>query len=365
MLKYRFANQDSILALFIKYFDKIGYSFFHNNNKSVGLRSIRNICFVQLAHIGDFALMLPTLNCFKKLTNNKVAVVVNSVNNEIAKNLSFIDNVYTLDHPSFIRSKSNYSFLKMLREISAGIIFEIRGDSRIIPLIKLLTRHKYLVGFDAGGCGFLLDKILRYPFKEHITKTYESIFDIYNMNNVNPIKYWDPDLLPTQRYDIKDNNAICVNIGVGGSSRDWDWGRYCDLIKLLAKDNYVIVIGRENDNKAKFYQERLSGHNSIKILINKTTVLESIYLIKKAHYYIGLESGFTHIATLLRKKTLAIYSDATNYEIWKPIELYDSQLAGIKKYVHCGGCGKHICRDNICMSTISVDEVYTKFLEHY
>ena len=73
----------------------------------------------------------------------------------------------------------------------------------------------------------------------------------------------------------------------------------------------------------------------------------------------------THALLIQRiyyERKLAIYNDNINYGIWKPIELYDSQLACIKKYVHGGGCGKHICRDNICMSTISVDEVYTKFL---
>jgi heptosyltransferase II len=369
MPKYRFADQNNMLVLLIKYLDTIGYSIFKNHNKIMFIDSVRDICFVQLASIGDFILMLPTLNCFKKYFNNNISVAVNSLNYEIAKKLSFIDNVYILDHPSFIkampRSRSSYYLYKTLKGISSDIIFESRGDSRIIPLIKLLTRHKYLVGFDAGGCGYLLDKILTYPFNEHITKTYERIFDIYNINDVDPIKFWDPNLLPTQQYELNINNFICVNIGVGATSKDWDWERFCNFIKLLAKDNYVIVIGRENDNKAKYYQERLSDLKSIKILINKTTVFESIYIIKNAHYYVGLDSGFTHIATLLGKRTLAIYSDSANYAVWKPIELYDNQITYIKKHLYCGNCGKLICADNICMSSILVEEVYNKFVEHF
>jgi heptosyltransferase-2 len=348
----------------IRLIDTLGGFFISKKKRAIDKNQVSSVCFVQLAHIGDFILTLPTLYAFKKNTNKKVFVAVNSENKKLAESLSWIDKVYVVEHPCFDRNKKSYrNTIKQLQQIQADVIFELRGDIRIIPLIKLFASYHHLIGYDAGGGGFLLNKVLKYPFEKHIVETYRTIFALFDIKHVDPLQEWDINVLPHDPLDIGFKNYICINVGVGGRAKTWEREKFIELTQLLSKAFNIVLIGKIDLQDLNYYMQHFINNGSVINLINRTSVNESMNVVKNASLYVGLDTGFTHIATLLGKRVLALYSDASDVAVWKPLELYSDQLDIIKKRVPCGHCGKLNCENNVCMKKIEVNEVFQKICE--
>lgn len=357
--KYRFSNSKSRFVKVIKFIDFIGYRIFNKDkNLSISDENFHSIALIQLGHIGDFVLLIPTIVKIRKSFKGKIILCVNPVNEGLAKMMPEIDEVIVNHHPSFYRG-NKIPFLNVIKEfraIKADLIFELRGDLRIIIFLYLFSKYKYLVGFEVGGLGFLLTNILDYPFKEHITKTYEKIFAILKINNSQEINIGKifTDILQKNQ---KNQKSIVIAIGAGAPSRDWGDNNFVSLIRLLQQNtnNEISLIGKIESSRLSLFENIEHIDNKL----NKTSLIEAFKTIAKAQLFVGLESGMTHVASVMSVNTIAIYSDTTNLEEWKPLQNLGT-LDLIKSYVECGGCGLLECQDNICMRKITVEEVFNK-----
>lgn len=100
------------------------------------------------------------------------------------------------------------------------------------------------------------------------------------------------------------------------------------------------------------------------------SIPQSIYVIKKSSLFMGLESGFSHIAAMLKKKSFILFSGTSNINVWKPYSFYDDQVTLLKRVVACDlvlGCGKFVCDDNICLKNIypfEVSSLITSYLKN-
>ncbi len=361
---YRFSQNSRKYEWAIRCFDAIGAFFCAAEQHTVDSCRIRSVCFVQLAHIGDFILLLPTLYAFKKNTDKKVFVAVNSENKKLAESLPWIDKVFLIEHPAFERNKKNYrNAIRQVRQIQADVVFELRGDIRIIPLLRLFATYHSLIGYDAGGGGFLLSRVLQFPFDRHITETYKGLFPLFGIGHINPLREWVPDLLPSEATEVPHGHYVCVNVGVGGIAKQWGRENFVALVRMLSGTTPIVLIGKIGALDADYYAEHLGTNSAVLNCINKTTVMGSVHIVQHASLYVGLDTGFTHIATLSGKKVLALYSGTSNRAVWKPLELFSGQVELIIKQVPCGNCGKFMCKDNICMQRITVPEVHQKIMD--
>ncbi|MDD2773567.1 MAG: glycosyltransferase family 9 protein [Elusimicrobiales bacterium] len=330
--------------------------------RTVSPAEIRTVCFVQLAHIGDLVLTMPVLNAFKKNSGRKVHLAVNPENAQWARRLSFVDKVFVVEQPGLRRGGSCAGGVRrQFADMEADLVFELRGDMRILPLLKLFSRHKYLAGYAAGGGGFLLDIVLPYPFGEHIMKTYQGLFGLFGIPEGD--MQWDPQLLPCDPFDCGLKDYVCLSVGSGTQAKDWGAENFAALAKMLAGRASVVLIGRLAPGQMREYESGLASCGNVRNLINKTTLLESAGVVKGARLFVGLDSGFTHVSALLGKKTVALYSGTNPAGVWDPVELFPGQISVIRKEHGCGGCGKTYCHDNVCMRSITVEEVYMKALE--
>jgi heptosyltransferase-2 len=74
----------------------------------------------------------------------------------------------------------------------------------------------------------------------------------------------------------------------------------------------------------------------------------------------GLESGFSHIAAMLKKKSFILFSGTSNINVWKPYSFSEGQVTLLNNVVPCDmvtGCGKFVCDNNICLKHIFPFEV--------
>jgi heptosyltransferase-2 len=347
--------------------DTFGYRFFNNNKDDIfiDLKQISSICIVQMGHIGDFLLCTPMICEIRKNFSGKLKLAINKNTIELANNLSDIDEIIVLNHPRSIYSReannSIFSSVKSFLKIDADIVFEVRGDINIIPFISLFSKYKYLIGFDVGGCGFLLDKVLEYPHGEHITETYNKFLDFFNIN-IPGVRKLDSYYKLNITNPINNNKYIVISVGnTGASSKDWKRENFLKLIDMLLNGGYLIVlIGKVTKDESEIYNQ-IQFKNFLN-LTNETTLMELFSILKDAELFIGLDSGPTHAAAMLGVKTLVLYSGMVDLKVFRPVNLCNN-VSIIKINVPCEKCYKINCENNICMKLISPEMVFNKSLE--
>jgi len=366
-LKYRFAKSKTKFLKYIKIIDWIGYKF-HFPRKFHKIDDFNSITVVQLGHLGDFLLTLPFLYEIKNSFSKKeLKIAVLPENYELAKEFDFIDEVIQIREPNFSRSytKSYINTALDYKKIKSDLVFEVRGDLRILIFLKLFSNFKYLIGYKEGGFGFLLDYYLEYPFFKHISQTYFKFIEVltneqYTIKKIN---------LPYKAVQNIPSNYIIINISSGAKSRNWDLQNFIKLAEMIAEkyDINIIFLGILKDGDFYNFSTLLEGNKYRNLMynyVNKTSLLEAFYLIKESRFFIGLESGLTHAATFFDKDILALYSDMTYLEVWKPYQ-FNNKIHIIKKSVDCGYCGDLNCIDNKCMKLITVEEVFEEFEKMY
>jgi heptosyltransferase-2 len=370
-IRYRFGPDVSIGKIKkIKLIDRLLNSFFKGPSTSLVVSPITEITIVQMAHIGDLILMLPALKKLKILTNYKINLVVSSQNFLIANKLKYIDSVTVADAPYFSRGKkvSYLNFISQLRRIKSDLIFDVRGDLRNIFFIKLFVKKKYFAGYNVGGGEALLDISLPYRHGEHITGLLEPLFDYLTVPDIDISYCWHQEDIPYDEIKHLDfpSNFLVVHLGTGALARKWPVEYFITTIESLANITPVYVLGTHHDLTEEQLQTIIKIPNVVNC-IGKFSILQSIYILKRCSLFLGLDSGFSHIAAMLKKKVFVVFSGTVNKNVWKPYSFDKNQVVLINKSVACDlvtGCGKLVCADNICMKQVYPDRVIS-VLESY
>lgn len=366
-IQYRFyPNMPAGTLKKIKFIDKVLYLILKRTNRKPAAQNFDEITVSQLAHIGDMILMLPALKTLKSVTNYRVNLLVSSQNLTIASRLKFIDSVTAADAPYFARNKkvSYLSFIKQLQKVSTGLIYDVRGDLRNNVFISLFTRKKIFAGYDVGGGGALLDVVLPFDKEGHVSGLVNPLFNYLNLNQVNLADYWNEEDMP---YDVIEDHIfpsrfMVVHLGTGAQARKWPVEFFLETIAALSQEIPVYVLGVNQDLTVEQHNI-ISAMPNVVTCIGKYSILQSIYVLKKCSLFLGLDSGFSHIAALLKKKVIVLFSGTVNKKIWQPFSFFEDQVVLLNYEVPCNlstGCGKLVCEDNICMKQIAPAKVISR-----
>jgi ADP-heptose:LPS heptosyltransferase len=151
-------------------------------------------------------------------------------------------------------------------------------------------------------------------------------------------------------------------LGIGGKNKiqRWDINRYIEVLNSYPKKLKVIILGGKAEEEYAHKIEQLAQNKEVINLCGITSILESAYILKKAQFYLGNDTGTAHLAGLVGCKCIVISSARDNPGRWMPI---GSNHIIIRKSPKCAGCWLHAdnCKYNImCLNDISPKEVLEK-----
>jgi heptosyltransferase-1 len=140
--------------------------------------------------------------------------------------------------------------------------------------------------------------------------------------------------------------------------KHWQESRWSKLAEKLASDLgfQVLMLGGSSDEKAA---QRIQQNSRADIvsLVGKTTLRQSLALIKQANLVIGVDTGLTHMAVLSDVPTVALFG-AT-----RPYLHSDNQQAAVLYHPYsCSPCKRSpVCSgDYPCMAEHDVHTVFIK-----
>jgi heptosyltransferase-2 len=144
------------------------------------------------------------------------------------------------------------------------------------------------------------------------------------------------------------------------SLRRWDTENYVRLAKELIKKGYKVgLIGSDTDLWVEKHFEGLD----VKSFIGKTDITGLISLIKSARAVVSHDSGPFHITCMTDTPLVGIFGP-TQSKFWLPKR---GNISAIDAKTICSPCydGRFYadCTDNICMRSITVEEVLSELMK--
>lgn len=139
-----------------------------------------------------------------------------------------------------------------------------------------------------------------------------------------------------------------------GSSREWDLERYADLIKMLPREKYNILLTGTEEEGRLYRKMLVSPHPFVHDLSGQISLEELISLIYSSDALVACSTGPLHIAAALNKLAIGIYPPIRPMHPgrWAPIGKNAHCLVADKK---CNQCRKS--SDCQCIRSIKPEQI--------
>lgn len=277
------------------------------------------IILFHMNQLGDLLFSLPVLQAIKKQHPDiKLYSVVRSNLVELLESARLVDKI-------FIKEKGFFKKFKLIQDIKkenikTALLF---SESPETLITAFCSNIKNRIGFKTSSLNFLLtdkaDKIgvpsllnnINLVKKLGILNIKTDYTDIIQVDENNKADKW------LKENNIKEKEFIVISIGA--SSRRQDkclknevWVETINKLHLLNKK--VVVIGAKWE---KEYIETIISKcdNVPKIYLPENGLTDMAGFIKKANFFIGIDSGLMHLSASLGIKCIALYGNTDPSQI--------------------------------------------------
>ena len=278
------------------------------------------IVFVRLDNIGDFIIWLHSLSNLKqemRRLNKKSVLICNAAVKELAIETTLFDEIIPINIKKFnLNLNYKYKVLKSLRKrkfykvvspiysrniATEGIIKNILSNKKIGIDGDLSNITKFQKIFTNKNYSELI--LLESYKKMELYKNLEIFNKIFNSR------------YKLELYELKLNNnyinikeKYCVFfIGASDVRKCWELAKFIEVAKNL-KMRIVISGGKSEVKLVEKFMEDISilKIGNIENLVGKTNLVETAILIKNSEFILTNDTFATHMATILKKKSICI-----------------------------------------------------------
>ncbi len=315
--------------------------------------------FINFGQIGDLSLT-SIINDYK-LSREKHHILVDERYFEYAKKIFGEFIVKTVNLSKYKKSFFyRVKILWKLRQTKYQNIINLTSSRRILTdeICLLANAQNYI-------CFVNTWQIQKPLFRKYFDNKYSSIYDSKLFNEYDRINHLlsHTFCLPDKTYSIVASgilhklnlkSQIVVAPFSSHESHSWELEKYFELINLLSKDYKVYVLG----NTLKPLKD-VNENRTVINKINKTTIVEAVEIIAQSLFFIGNDSGLTHIALKFKIPLLGILGGG-NFGRYLP---YNESTT--TKFVYhkldCFNCEWYCKYEKpLCLTNITVDEVFSE-----
>jgi ADP-heptose:LPS heptosyltransferase len=352
--------------------DALGNAFFKTPRKRGPQGRFQKALVIRLDHLGDVLLSTGVPKALKEaLGEARVSVLVSSRGSELFLNNPFVDEIILYDAPWFWpRREAKTGFWELRRTLSArhfNLGLSLRGDLRENFLL-FAAGVRERVGYGITGGGFFLTREVDHRPRGHET---EHLKDLLAAAGA-PAGSYSPEIFLTdaerKAFQMKtaewgigpDKPLIGFQIGAGTPSKEWPAQHVRAFFKEAPgrfPEHSIVLTGAERE-AARFREIFPGGAPGPQVidLIGRLSLREFCLLAAQFKFFVGPDSGPTHIASALGAPSMFLFSGTNELERWKPLA---ESARVLRREVPCAPCGLKVCgvKGHPCMELIRPDEV--------
>ncbi len=277
--------------------------------------------------LGDLVLALPVIEELKRLyPHSKISLLCSSRNCQLIQTHPLIDNHIVFDLHKSPSSKKKKKLIKSIKESSFSLYICLWHDPFFISL-----GYKANIPFRFGPyINILSNYYFTHPTKMNWNNSliHESIFNISCLTPFKqdcfPVFKLYPSLSSETSIQghLKPSNSkqsIVFFCNSGKENTHVSEDLLIDVISYLSKSNNYLIYLTYGDLSKNTKLQALSLPNIVNI--NELLNLDALtQLINSSNLYVGPDTGPSHIAWVLNKKTILIYKTAENRPTrWGPL----------------------------------------------
>lgn len=278
---------------------------------------------------------------------------------ELIKGRYYADVVSRFDHMDiahlFVKDAEIPSFLReRLDQIDLVISF-VSDSDRIFSHNLNTSKARCIIHYDPFPAD---DEGIH--MVDHFLQSLDSL-GITSNDNIPKIFLNDEDVRFGEDY-VKDRIAgsekmlIAIHPGSGSRQKCWPIERFAALINRLNKElqaHIVVVSGPADQEIVERLKTRI--HDDF-TLADQLPLAKLAAVIKRCNFFIGNDSGVTHLAAALGVYTIGLFGP-TDPKIWGP---RGESVKILYKKAHCSPCladMRRNCFTQICLENIKIEDV--------
>ncbi len=301
--------------------------------------------------VGSFVLATPFFRELRKnLADSYIVLCVKPLVYELAKDCPYVDKILLYD-------KSKLKNIINLKKEKFDTVFLLSGSFES-AMVCLLAGIKERIGYPHDHRSILLTKKIVDEGNKHYVDYILNILEQLNfkVNDKEPQLYLKYNSFSNQYDYIFNDKKPVVGItysSIADDARKWPKEYVIELSKELVRRGYKVVLLGKTKQEIEIPQEH---KDTVFNLVNKTSLIEFINILRNLHTYISVSTGGIHIAAALKIRTIGLYIPGEEIG-WSP---YSKDSVVIYKQVKCAPCNQHkmkYCKNNVCMQAITPQEV--------
>jgi len=313
--------------------------------------------------IGDFLSAIPTANELLR-NGNRVLMIVSRPNVSLSKLIRFTSpDVEFLEFAPFSKSplRSMPSPLALTKARPDFLMVSPHAQRNVsswkLPLLLWVLKHvlpgrPLVVGAADERLSRLydvqlaVDKNTRLIEREWSLYTKAGAIDAAAVLDTEVFDRSALDELPTAKYDL------VIHPGASRDVKKWPLEHHRDLVARLDPNLRIAYLGMPHELTP--LQKVVDGRPNVSFV--SVPVAEAVAVVAGASAVLTMDSGFSHIAALLRVRHLALFgsTDPSNYRPPSP-----NSTALYRRELPCQPCQQHSCRLShvACMRIFTPEEV--------
>jgi len=324
---------------------------------------VPSILVIHQGALGDFILALPALEAVRKVfPQAKLAIMGYRGILELAENRFYADEILSVDRggmASFFVSGGplDPSLSQFFKGLDLAVVFGRDGEGPVVKNLKRVCQGRilHIHSFPPGNEKVHLADHLLKEFAQHGFPASESIPKLYFRDKDREWArgFWkSKGVTPEER-----SKVIILHPGSGSKKKVWPLDGFLSLARAFQdrlRSRILIVLGPAEGPEV---EKAFGGVGSTApILAKGLTLLQLASVIEGCRFFIGNDSGISHLAAAARLPTVAIFGP-TDEKVWSP---RGEKTFVVSRRVHCSPCRQErsvLCKDFECLRGIEMEDV--------
>lgn len=325
---------------------------------------MNNILVVNVNWLGDAIFSTPVFKALKEAyPESRITCLCPPRVKAVMLHCPFVDHVIVYDEEHKHRWLwKKLSLIKSIKHEQFDVAILIHR-SLTRALLTYLAGIPRRVGFSKAKW-LLTHAVALPPASEHRSLGYLKVLEGLDLKPVAPVcqlRLHDEDIDAVEQllrtHQLHEGRYIVFHPAGNWDLKRWPvayWVQLAHAIKAQDASMSIVLTGSEAEQC--LCEDIAKGFESIINLVGQTRLGQSLVIFKKAKIVITGDSGPLHLANSVGATTIALFGP-TRPELTGPRGLGKSVIIQ-----HQVGCNKapcyHLdCRDNVCMKSISVEDV--------
>jgi len=324
---------------------------------------VQSILVFHQGALGDFILALPALEALRKAFPRAKSVIMGYPRIlELVHERFYADNVFSVDQKgmaSFFHREGNLDFTlsEFFKTFDLIVVFGKDGEGTVVGNLKRVSRGRILS----------VNSFPPWEEKIHITDHLLKQFEQYGIppSGPNPRLYlqksdreWARNFWESKGVTPGERSKVFIlHPGSGSKKKAWPLDRFVTLARILQdrlRSKALIILGpAEGPDVRKAFET--TGPNA-PVVAKGLTLLQLASVMDGCRFFVGNDSGISHMAAALGLPTLAIFGP-TDQRVWSP---RGEETFVVHRGIHCSPCSQEKffqCRDSECLKAVEVEAV--------